>query len=218
VSQTPSTDDLRDAIGRTLQDHVKSYNLGRVCSELGIVVPNHTGLDSNSKRVTVLNWLPNDRDSILSIAERVLERFSSYHLEELVWMAREQSVEFTELARRNIVATLGTLPEPWGQLDAKEVIGRIIPLGEGLLNAVLSESELQDVKGVCELYNVLNTSGRRFRRFIERIVHPSVRNEEEQKRYAGALNVELRKSGWELRVSDSDAGRSLYAHCIRWSE
>ncbi|QAT83415.1 hypothetical protein EJ065_1817 [Corallococcus coralloides] len=126
-------------------------------------------------------------------------------------MAREQSIEFTELARRNIVATLEALPAPWGQLDADEVIGRVIPLGEGLLSASLSEPEVQDVKEACEQYGLLKASGRRFRQFIERMVHPSVRNEEEQKRYVGALNVELRKSDWELRVSDSDAGRALYS-------
>ncbi|RJS13962.1 hypothetical protein DRW03_35665 [Corallococcus sp. H22C18031201] len=140
-----------------------------------------------------------------------MERFQSYRLEELVWMSQEQSVEFTEVARRNIVAALGSLPEPWGQLGVEEVVGRVLSLGESLLHSTLAESELQDVKGVCERYGVLTVSGRRFRAFIERMVHPSVRSEEAQKRYAGELNSELRKSGWELQVTGADAGRSLYS-------
>ncbi|GEL75426.1 hypothetical protein [Myxococcus virescens] len=191
---------------------MKSDDLAPVCMALGMVVPDpNAGLVYNSKWATVRSWLPHDRESVLSIAKRVLDQFWTYRLEELVWAAQEESVEFSELTRRNLLSTLSSLPAPWGKLGLNKVVGEVIQLDEFLRNATLSESELQDVQGVFERCGVLGVSDRRFRVLIERMVHPSVRGEEEQKKYVDALGAELRKSGWELQATDQDAGRALYS-------
>ncbi|MCY1033278.1 hypothetical protein OV207_17625 [Corallococcus sp. BB11-1] len=203
---------MRDAIGRALQAHVKSDDLAPVCIALGMVVPDpNAGLIYNSKWATVRSWLPHDRESVLSIAKRVLEQFWTYRLEELVWAAQEESVEFSELTRRNLLATLSSLPAPWGKLGLNTVVGEVIQLDESLRNATLSESELQDVQGVSEQCGVLGVSDRRFRALVERMVHPSVRGEEDQRKYVDALSAELRKSGWDLHATGLDAGRTLYS-------
>jgi hypothetical protein len=208
VTQPPSTDELRDVIGRTLQAQVKNYDLARVCAELGITTDQEK--EVLSKWRTVLNWLPSDRSAVLTIADRVLERYPDFQLEELVWKATEESPEFTVLARRQIIRALSELPNTWGQLGADAVMGQLFPLGESLRNAIAPELEMRNITEVCSELSILNISGRRFRKFIERLVDPNVRDEDEQANYVATLNAPLRLCGWTLQATSEDSGRTIY--------
>ncbi|MDI1484641.1 hypothetical protein [Polyangium sp. y55x31] len=199
MGRTPSTEELRDAIGRALQASVKQYNLAGVCESLGIK-PDDTKAVLSKWR-TVLNWLTHDPTEVLAIAERVLNRYPDPHLEELLWRIHDDQPEITELARRKIIDTLAELPDIWGKLDYIEVMGPVLPscgIYDRSIEAWLSDPTL------------LTISTKRFRMFIERNVDPKVRDEASQTLYISALNPHLRRCGWELRPAGDDTGFPVY--------
>jgi hypothetical protein len=198
----PTTDELRDAIGRALQAAVKSYDLARVCSEVGIRPDENTGLVSNSKWATVLSWLTHDPVEVRTIAEHVVARYPSLNLEELLWRLQEDVPALTELTRRKIIAELAQLPDPWGALGVEAVLDSIF--------SVPGYAGNFDIQTVVARIDLLNISGRRFRMFLERLVEPRVREEAGQKSYVAALNPHLRRCGWELRVTGEEAGYPVY--------
>ncbi|CAN96795.1 hypothetical protein sce6626 [Sorangium cellulosum So ce56] len=221
VPKPPSINDVRDAIGRALQKHVKDYNLAAVCTELGIT-PNEEG-KVTSKWRTVLNWMSKEPEQVMSIAERVVERFPTYDLEEVVWKRQEEQPGISELARRKLLADLANLPNPWGELGVFAVVDPLFPLKDFPSHASLSKTLADDmerhmvrnpgdwgIEMLAHKLGMLSVSGRRFRLFLEALLDPKLHDEAEQKRYIDTINPHLRRCGWELRVVGDDTGYPIY--------
>ena len=198
MARPPITDDLRDAIGRALQAAVKNYELARACSEVGITPDENQAV--LSKWSTVLGWLTHDPVEVPIIAGRVLARYPNLRLEELLWRLKEDEPALTELTRRKIMVD-SQLPDPWGMLGASAALDSILARPEGGAD--------WDIQTIVTQGDLLNVSGR-FRMLLERLVEPRIRDEAGQKSYVAALNPHLRRCGWELRITDEDAGYPVY--------
>ncbi|EPX60087.1 hypothetical protein D187_002173 [Cystobacter fuscus DSM 2262] len=140
-----------------------------------------------------------------------MARYHNLELEELIWKAQENSVEFSQLARRHIISALSALPDPWGQIGAQEFLSGIFPLGSSLSKAVLPRSDLENIRDTYKQLNLLHISERRLRAFLEKLVDPNIRNKEDQNKYVGTLNPILKQCGWELQATTEDMGRLFYS-------
>jgi very-short-patch-repair endonuclease len=227
MTEALTVENLRDAIGRTLQKAVKEYDLENVCAELGIASSSST---STSKWRTVLNWLPTEMDSVLPIARLVAGRFPNYRLEELVWRIDDESPEITELARRKIVEALEGLADPWGQLGAPAVLGVAFPLDDmppydrsrasfdlephtlasDVFRHLVRNPDDWTMETLAYALKLFDVSGRRFRKFLAAMFDPKIREPDVQTRLATSINETLRRCGWELRIAGEDTGLPVY--------
>ena len=65
-------------------------------------------------------------------------------------------------------------------------------------------------KDFLECADYLKLSERRFRAFLEQIVHPEVRTGDDQKRFVDLINTYLQRDGFELRPVEEISGYPVY--------
>lgn len=218
-------EDLRHATAEAVAGAVKAYDVPKYCESLGLRSGESREAHS-SKRLYVLARLPDDPAAVASIAEKVLARFKDWRLEEALGLYHEElsGRRLSDLTRRALLAEIRThraIGGPAGKLEIIEFLKRVWPLDQMPSTELFANAEGDfhqhtvlnddwDLFTIFERLDLLGCSETRFIRFLEELVHPVVRDIEDQPSYAEALNKHLALDGMELRAVETLSGFPVY--------
>ena len=142
------------------------------------------------RRLQTLN-----KTETFALAKQVLERFSSYPLEETLDLLLPLDGVIPAITRRDLIDKLSETGDLHGRLYINEFIKRTFPLSqisyddcryptfdEAVAQHMIRQRRLS-YKDLLECLDYLKLSERRFRMFLEQIVHPEVRTGGDQQRF-----------------------------------
>lgn len=207
-------DDLRDSISDCLAGE-KAYDLPKVCQRYSL----NDGEESEafrSKYKYVITRLKNKNEAfILDLAKELINDYQSYRIgNSLNQYLDFQFYKLTEVTRKELIEKIKGLENICGNLDSNEFL-----LKAGLSNFVKTESfdffsfETEEIDPITELlngrilYEILDSQ---FFTFLEQLVHPIIRNEEDAELYLKVINPIIAKDDFELIQSSFVSGRPIY--------
>ncbi len=215
---------FREELGKCLSTKVKSYNLPRVCEELGLA--SGTSDEAHlSKASYVRRRLESySENDLIALSSRVLDLFEDFRLSELLRMAQAGwQQRITELTRRDMLAELIRRGSFAGQLEKIDFLQRLWPLDmlpssnmrfDTLFKDLFQHTVRNDDYTDEDLFTQVDLPGcsdEQFARFVELLVHPLVRKDKEQSVYVEFINNFLRRDGYELVACDELSGYPIYA-------
>ncbi|NOU34506.1 MAG: hypothetical protein HOO96_41970 [Polyangiaceae bacterium] len=167
--------------------------------------------------------LPDDPQQLVDLGKRVLGRFASHELQEALWRLDEEGRQrVSDLTRRQVLDGVMLLGPLSGRLELVQFLKRVWPLDSmpstdprfGTAAADIFQHVVNNddwtVEYLMDHLEVTQCSEKRFIHFLEEVVHPNVRQDEEQKRYVDAINQHLLRDGLELRATEQVSGYPVY--------
>lgn len=215
---------LRSSIADCLAKRVKSYDLPRVCEKLGLEPGEESEAFQSKSRYVKRRIDKSSEGDLITLVSHVLESYDDFDLLELLRKAKAGwHMRITELTRRDLLRDLLQRGPFSGQLEATEFLARLWPLDvlpstdhrfDTLFRDILQHTSINDDytnEDLLDRVGVLGCSDEQFASFVELLVHPLVRREQEQEEYVGVLNGYLRRDGFELLAVDEFSGYPVYA-------
>lgn len=163
-----------------------------------------------------------DEAALQDLASRVLELGEDFILREALELSRQGRCKITELTRRSIIGRLGTI-DVGGKLGLRQLLGRVWPLTSMRLSSFLLETADQEIWQhtvnnndwdleyvLVDYLRILAASDALFCRFLETVVHPVFRQDEEQAHIVKQLNSLLKVDGYSLEATGDISGRPTY--------
>jgi hypothetical protein len=207
-------DDLRNSIASCLSGE-KAYDLPKVCQRYSL----DDGEESeayHSKYKYVITRLKNKNEIfILDLAKELITDYQSYKIGNSLNQYQDlQFYKLTEITRNELVEKIKALENICGNLDSNEFL-----LKAGLSDFVQTNSfdlfslETEEKDPILDLlngrilYKILDSQ---FFAFLEQLVHPVIRNEQDVKMYLKVINPVLAKDDFELVQSSFVSGRPIY--------
>lgn len=207
-------DDLRDSISSCLAGE-KAYDLPKVCQRYSL----DDGEESEayqSKYKYVITRLKNKKEAfILDLANELITNYQSYRIGNSLNQYLDcQFYKLTEITRNELVEKIKSLESTSGNLDSNEFL-----LKAGLSDFVQTNSfdfftvETEEKDPILDLlngrilYEILDSQ---FFTFLEQIVHPVIRNEQDVEMCLKFINPILAKDDFELVQSSFVSGRPIY--------
>tara|TARA_R110002049_G_scaffold264835_1_gene440974 strand:- start:35 stop:1171 length:1137 start_codon:yes stop_codon:yes gene_type:complete len=215
------TTQLRDLISSALYP-TKAYTLPAVCERFGLE-PGTVEEAFQSKNSYVMRRLERLSDEqALEVARKVVRGFPADDLQAAIERLDLPDRLLTDLTRRRISELLDEFPlngkrdvlellrEYWPEIDHKP--SNYDPLKtiaddifrHAIQNYDWSNSELLEQLGI------LKCSQARLFRFLEALVHPIRRDQAEQEKLVGQLNLILQRDGYRLTPAETISGYPAY--------
>src|SRR5260221_355121 len=210
-------DSLKQHIANTLAAE-KSYNLPALCTGLGRAPCNDSESFASKYKYVLRRVQTLAKDEALALAKQVLQRFSSYQLQETLDLLVPLDGVIPAITRRNLIDKLSDTGDLHGRLYINEFLERTFPLSQipyddyrfpNLEEAVAQHMIRNDdwsYKNFLECADYLQLSERRLRAFLEQIVHPEVQTGDDQKRFVDIINPYLQRDGFELQAVEEISG------------
>jgi hypothetical protein len=214
-------DSLKQHIANTLAAE-KSYNLPALCTGLGLAPGDDSEAFASKYKYVLRRAQTLAKDEALALAKQVLQRFSSYQLQEALDLLVPLDGVIPAITRRNLIDKLSDTGDLHGRLYINEFLERTFRLSQipyddyrfpNLEEAVAQHMIRNDdwsYKNFLECADYLQLSERRLRAFLEQIVHPEVRTGDDQKRFVDIINPYLQRDGFELQAVEEISGYPVY--------
>jgi AbiJ N-terminal domain 3 len=214
-------DSLKQNIAGTLAAE-KSYNLPSLCTDLGLASGEESEAFASKNKYVIRRLQVLKKSETLALAKEVLERFSSYSLEETLDLLLPLDGVIPAITRRDLINKLSETGDLQGRLYISEFITRTFPLSQISYDdyryPTLEEAVAQHMihnddwsyKDLLECLDYLKLSERRFRMFLEQIVHPEVRTGVDQQRFVDIINSYIARDGFELVAVEQVSGYPVY--------
>lgn len=207
-------DDLRHSISSCLASE-KAYDLPKVCQRYSL----DDGEESEayqSKYKYVITRLKNKKETfILDLAKELIIDYQSYRIgNSLNKYLGFKFYKLTEITRNELVEKIKSLERICGNLDSNEFL-----LKAGLSDFVQTNSfdffslETEEKDPILDLLNgriLYEILDFQFFIFLEQLVHPVIRNEQDVEMYLKIINPILTKDDFELVQSSFVSGRPIY--------
>lgn len=205
----------------------KSYNLPNICTKYGLDEGDE-GEAHRSKRHYVLKRIEDkNQEELIKLSKLVLEDYYDYDLEEFTWLQGEGKASITQITRRHILDYLSLQNDDLsGDQELVIFLERIFPLGKmssktdgrfrnasGEIHQHMVNNDDWDTIYLFKYLDMLGVSDRRFKMFVEALVHPLVRIYDKQEELVKGLNRHLIRDGFELRVTSEESGYPIYLVC-----
>ena len=207
-------DDLRNSISNCLSDE-KAYDLPKVCKRYSLEEGEETEAFHGKYKYVITRLKDKKEDFILDLAKELINDYQSYQIgNSLNQYLDFQYYKLTEVTRNEIVEKLKNLDNISGSLDSNEFL-----LKAGLSNFIQTnffdffsleieeKDPIQEILDGRGLHEILDSQ---FFAFLEQLVHPILRNEQEVEKYLEIINPILRKDDFELVQSSFISGRPIY--------
>ncbi|KVA27374.1 hypothetical protein WI44_25130 [Burkholderia cepacia] len=224
-----SFETIRTLIPAVLHE-VKSYNLPRVCMQLGIqpsVGPGDETEASSSKRAYVSARIADlGEDALVELARKVLRKYPDEGLmEALVELTEHSQHHVSKLVRGDVLKVLNRFDSLFGDspvLESLEEVFGAAALREGgsfwLDNSSLSAQIEQHYIRNPDWSNeemliqcgALTCTQVRFFGLLEKLVHPMTRRDAEQAELAGAISDALKRDGFALKQTSVESQYPIY--------
>lgn len=196
----------------------KAYSLPAVCERYGLG-PGDNNEAFSSKTKYVLRRLERLSDAkVLAIARQVAEDFPDDALVAAIEQLDRGDRLITELTRHRLAAALNAF-ELGGRRGLLELLRKHWPAidqgdGFGSLAEDIEQHAIRfhdwDNAQILEQIGFLSCSQARVFGFLEDVVHPIRRDQDEQQRMVAALNPILRRDGYALASGDRVSGHPVY--------
>jgi len=207
-------DDLRNSISNCLSNE-KAYDLPKVCKRYSLEEGDESKAFQGKFKYVITRLKDKKEDFIIDLAKKIINDYQSYQIgNSLNQYLNFQYYLLTELTRKEIIENLKCLENITGSLDSN-----VFLLKAGLFNFIQTSSfdffsveteEKEPIQELLEgriLYEILDSQ---FFAFLEQLVHPIIRNEQEVEKYLGMINPILGKDDFELAQSSFISGRPVY--------
>lgn len=214
-------DSLKQYIASALAAE-KAYNLPGVCTGFGLAPGDETEAFASKYKYVLRRVQPLAKDAVVALAKQVLQRSSSYQLQETLDLLLPLEGVIPAITRRDLIDKLSDTGDLHGRLYINEFLERTFPLSQmpyddyrfqNLKEAVAQHMIRNDdwsYRDFLECADYLTLSERRFRAFLEQIVHPEVRTGDDQKLFVDLINPYLQRDGFELRPVEEISGYPVY--------
>jgi hypothetical protein len=207
-------DDLRNSISNCLAGE-KAYDLPKVCQRYSLEEGEESEAFQSKYKYVITRLKDKKEYIIIDLAKELINDYQSY----LIGNSLNQYLDFqyyklTEVTRNEIIERLKSLEHISGNLDPNEFL-----LKAGLSNYIqttsfdffsleaIEKDPIQELLDGRILYEVLDSQ---FFAFIEQLVHPIPRSEQEVDKYLEMINPILSKDDFELVQSSFVSGRPIY--------
>lgn len=200
----------------------KAYNLPDLCSGLGLAPGDSEEAFASKYKYVLYRVEALTKDEAVTVAKKVLERFSSYRLEETLDLLVPLEGVISAITRRDLINKLSDIGDLNGRLYINEFLQRTFPLSQipyddyrfQNLEEAVGQHMIRNYdwsyKDFLEFADYLKLSEHRFRTFLEQIVHPEVRTGDDQKRFVDLINPYLERDGFELCPVEETSGYPVY--------
>jgi very-short-patch-repair endonuclease len=200
----------------------KAYNLPDLCSGLGLAPGDSEEAFASKYKYVLYRVEALTKDEAVTVAKKVLERFSSYRLEETLDLLVPLEGVISAITRRDLINKLSDIGDLNGRLYINEFLQRTFPLSQipyddyrfQNLEEAVGQHMIRNYdwsyKDFLEFADYLKLSEHRFRTFLEQIVHPEVRTGDDQKRFVDLINPYLERNGFELCPVEETSGYPVY--------
>lgn len=218
----PDLTRLDDCIAEALYS-VSAHQLPAACTALGLV-PGDGAEAFASKRTYVKARLSGKSPQELAeLGHRVLAAHPNYHLEEALAKLTPPQPPVSDLTRRKLLDALTAQQNLTGDLREDEFFAKLWPLDKLVVPELMGGTVLDGIFqhmirnpdwGYDDLFRVLGVvevSQRRLFRFLELLVHPSVRHDAGQEAMVALINSYVERDGWKLVPSDVVSGYQAFA-------
>jgi hypothetical protein len=197
----------------------KAYNLPAVCERLGLA-PGDQDEAYSSKTQYVRSRLERlGAEEIVTLARKILKDFATFDLEEAIAILDEEgSRKVSEITRQKVRHALVTV-ELSGSLPLLDLLSAFWPiktmLHEGLdMESLIARHMLRnddwDNAQLLAYLGADTCSQERFFRFLEEVLHPKRRDEDDQRRLVELLNTIIGRDGFTFAAVDSVSGYPVY--------
>ena len=207
-------DDLRNGISNCLSNE-KAYDLPNVCQRYSLGDGDESEAFQSKFKYVITRLKDKKEKFIVDLAKELINDYQSYQ----IGNSLNQYLEFqyyllTELTRKEIIEKLKRLESISGSLDSNEFLLKaglsnfIQPVSFDFFSIETEEKDpIQEILESRVLYEILDSQ---FFAFLEQLVHPILRNEQEVEKYLGMINPILGKDDFELVQSSFISGRPIY--------
>lgn len=224
-----SFETIRTLIPAVLHE-VKSYNLPRVCTQLGIqpsVGPGDETEAHASKRSYVSTRIADlSEDALVELARKVLLKYPDESLmEALVELTVHSQHRVSKLVRGDVLKVLNRFDTLFGDAPVLESLAEVFGAAElrdggslwldnSSLEAQIDQHYLRNPDWTSEEMLIecgaLTCSQFRFFALLEKLVHPITRRDAEQAELASAISDALKRDGFTLKQTAAESGYAIY--------
>jgi len=217
-------DILRSAIANLLASIYKAYDLPLVCMRYGMDAGQEDEAYKSKKQYVHRRLQSKQSGTVISLARQLVEEFESVEFAKVVEQFTTDSLfEISTITRRAVLDELILMGDIEGKLDIVTFLKRIwniesFPPHYGIIGNLEDDIRKHMIANDDWNYdflfdtvlNVLYISDEMFSRFIENIVHPLVRDRENQKNYVDKINNHISKDGFNLEIDSEISGYPVY--------
>ncbi|MGJ9384915.1 hypothetical protein [Salipaludibacillus sp. CF4.18] len=203
----------------------KSYDLPTVATSYGLEIGDESEAN-NSKRVYVQRRLKGKGQLFLiDLSKRIIDDYGeeAKGLSKLVASIDPQGIfSISEITRRNVMNDLYQFNNTWGNVDIIPFLTRIWDLdnmpstgryqnaSEDIWQHMVRNDDYDERYLFEEYLELLTANDRKFIRFLEELVHPAVREQEEQEELVDIFNKHLLKDGYKVSITSEISGYPIY--------
>ncbi|MGG1880698.1 hypothetical protein ABDI30_24490 [Paenibacillus cisolokensis] len=220
-----SINELIDGIVQVLLEE-KAYDIPTVCTKYGLESGDETEAFS-SKRVYVQKRLKGkDQLFLMDLASRIINDYGSRanSLSKLVIRLNPTGLyTISELTRRNIMDELHVRNNIAGKYDLIEFLNRIWDLDSmpskdsrfenatgDIWQHMINNDDFDEVYLYEKYLELMTATDEVFIKFLEQVVHPLVRHQDEQDEYIQFINKHLANDGYKFSLADNISGFPVY--------
>lgn len=213
---------IRNAIIEHLRTY-SAYDLPAICERLQI--PCNNELDPMNSKATYLksgiNKL-NDKDLIALVKAIVCDDDCPEFVENVDRYLQEQLFEITTITRRKVINWIAEQNDLEGNIRIVDFLNRVWDLKkmpsiyhmvnreEDILKHMVKNDDLSYKELMEDVLKVIYVSDQTFKKFIETLVYPDVRDIDRQQEYVLQLNQILKNDGYILMPTNYISGNSIY--------
>ncbi|HVY31271.1 MAG TPA: hypothetical protein VHB79_32165 [Polyangiaceae bacterium] len=220
--------ELTNAIASLLATEVKAQNLPTACSGLGLADGDVDDAFRGKARYVLARLEGKSPTDLMTIGAAVLkshERFTlqSFQLKEALRFARAKGLRrITEITRANLCEAFSGLGSLSGKLDLVDFLKKLWPidamqsqesryrtLGEELFQHTVRNDDWS-TNDVLDRLEVPTISDEAFGELLALLVHPTVRQGEEQQTWLDLINKHVQVDGFRLRETQRISGHPVY--------
>ena len=211
-------------ISESLAENVKAYDLPTECVKLGLSDGDPSDAHS-SKRQYVRHRIDELNDySLLQVAFVVEEKFRKYEFREFINNLNDQlfGPTLSDLTKRLIITELQTI-ELFGDINRLlSELEKIWPIaemdppgGRGSLKEFIIQHCIRNPEDwnntdLLDHLKIIECSRTLFFQFLESVVHPNSRRNQDQETLVDSINLHLKKDGYHFVQSGAVSGYPLF--------
>ncbi|MEY2372178.1 DUF559 domain-containing protein [Lysinibacillus capsici] len=215
-----SLQDLINEIAECLASE-SANDLNKICSNYGLEDGDISEAFKSKRSYIKRRLKGKDKGWILSLAKRIVEDYGG-NANKLNDLLDAQDFFISEITKKEILKTLYSLGKIEGELEVIEFLKRIWDLNKRDNHWIDYDEEQEiwnnrvqnnnwDDRYLYEVHlKILNEPMFIFKKFIEQVVHPTVRKNENQETYIKNLNKNLIKDGYKFINESSISGFNIF--------
>jgi len=221
---SPSLTELRGIIASTISAEVKAYDLVESCVAIGLEKGDENEAWQSKAKYVEKRIIHLDKDQIVRLARAVLEKWDSFSLREsLRLFLCDNQPKLTIVTRQRICEELDKMPNLNGRMTVADFISELMPVGElpsldlrfpTFLQEIFQhtvQNDDWDNQLILDRLGVMTASDEFLYEFLELLVHPTVREGDDQAEFVTVLNQVIGVDGFALEETDNLSGVPVFA-------